>query len=359
MKIKKFTGYTVQEAMNKLKLELGPDAVVLNTKSIRAKGLFKYFKKPQVEIMAGYEEKEETSYNDMKKITDEILEIKKLLDKKEETEEKANSIQEREKSDLDPKLIRYYDLLTYNHVDDKIARNILLNISDKIDLDGKTDENIREIVKYELEQIIGKPKPIIMDKEQKEVFFIGPTGVGKTTTLAKIASNLVLEKKYKVGLITADTYRIGAVDQLKIYSEILKIPLKVIYNSNDLNNSFIEFNDKDIILVDTAGRNHNDPEQLREVEEIIKSRENKDVYLLINSTINYKLVRRLVEKYSFVEDYSIIVTKVDESDNYGNLLNIKYLTNKDLSYITMGQNVPEDIRLVDKAEIAEELLKEK
>ncbi|TCU72671.1 flagellar biosynthesis protein FlhF [Tissierella praeacuta] len=357
MKIKKYIGKTAHEAMLKLKMELGSDAIVLNTKTIRHKGVFGYFKKPLVEITAAFEEKSlvdknltnyyESKLND---INQEIVELKKIM-----MNFPMNKLEE---EILPPILNRFHNILIENGVDSKISIELLKKIENQIDIDGKDYDTIRNIIKYNLIENLGSPKPITLENNQKTIFFVGPTGVGKTTTLAKIAANFVLKNKYDIGLITSDTYRIAAVEQLKTYSDILQLPLKIAYNKKEMIDAIDYFSSKDIILVDTAGRNHNDIEQLQELKDILYTTKSKEIYLLVNANIGCRALKTLIEKYAFLEDYRIIITKVDEAESYGNILNIKYITNKQLSYFTTGQNVPDDIETINVENIAEKLIEE-
>ncbi|SHE32729.1 flagellar biosynthesis protein FlhF [Tissierella praeacuta DSM 18095] len=357
MKIKKYIGKTAHEAMLKLKMELGSDAIVLNTKTIRHKGVFGYFKKPLVEITAAFEEKSlvdknltnyyESKLND---INQEIVELKKIM--------MNFPINKLEEEILPPILNRFHNILIENGVDSKISIELLKKIENQIDIDGKDYDTIRNIIKYNLIENLGSPKPITLENNQKTIFFVGPTGVGKTTTLAKIAANFVLKNKYDIGLITSDTYRIAAVEQLKTYSDILQLPLKIAYNKKEMIDAIDYFSSKDIILVDTAGRNHNDIEQLQELKDILYTTKSKEIYLLVNANIGCRALKTLIEKYAFLEDYRIIITKVDEAESYGNILNIKYITNKQLSYFTIGQNVPDDIETINVENIAEKLIEE-
>ncbi|WP_313232807.1 flagellar biosynthesis protein FlhF [Tissierella praeacuta] len=357
MKIKKYIGKTAHEAMLKLKMELGSDAIVLNTKTIRHKGLFGYFKKPLVEITAAFEEKSlvdknltnyyESKLND---INQEIVELKKIM--------MNFPVNKLEEEILPPILNRFHSILIENGVDSKISIELLKKIENQIDIDGKDYDTIRNIIKYNLIENLGSSKPITLENNQKTIFFIGPTGVGKTTTLAKIAANFVLKNKYDIGLITSDTYRIAAVEQLKTYSDILQLPLKIAYNKKEMIDAIDYFSSKDIILVDTAGRNHNDIEQLQQLKDILYTTKSKEIYLLVNANIGCRALKTLIEKYAFLEDYRIIITKVDETESYGNILNIKYITNKQLSYFTIGQNVPDDIETINVENIAEKLIEE-
>ena len=363
MKIKKYIGNTAHEAMIKMKKELGPDAVVLSTKTVRAKGVFRYLKKPIIEITAAYEEKNmligKTNINYDKKlnsISDELVELKKII--KEFPANKPFIYNGSYDNTLPEILKPYYNRMVNNGISPKISLNLLKDINEQINLNEKDKNTIEKIIKYNLLEVLGNPKPITIDEGQKVIFFVGATGVGKTTSLAKIAANLVMQQKYKIGLITADTYRIAAVDQLKIYSDILELPLQIAYNKEDMFKAYDLYKDKDIIFVDTAGRNHNDIEQVEELKSIVNTIDNKEIYLLLNATTDFKVLKTLLKRYEFLENFKIIITKIDEAENYGNILNVKYITNKELSYYTTGQNVPDDINIIDKEEIVKELIKE-
>ena len=357
MKIKKYIGATAHEAILELKRELGPDAVVLNTKHVRAKGIFKYFKKPLVEVTAAYEERNHFAPNNSSKyeekldnINDDLAELKKII------YEIPREMKKEEK--LPENLEIFRKIMINNGIDVDIVNQILRKINVQINLKDKDIDAIEKIIEYNLMEYLGDPQPITMDNDKKIIFFVGPTGVGKTTTLAKIAASLVMDNKYKIGLITSDTYRIGAVDQLKIYSDILDLPLEIAYNQDDMYKAFDLFQDKDIILVDTAGRNHNDIEQINQLDDVLKSTEVKEIYLLLSATIDRKVLQGLINKYSALGDFKLIITKIDEAENYGNIFNIRYNSNKELSYYTAGQGVPEDIQIINKEVIVEKLIKE-
>ncbi len=357
MRIKKYIGNTSHEAMTELKNELGRDAVVLSTKSIRRKGIFKYLKKPLIEITAAYEEKDIFSRNNNRQNNDSLTHINNELIK---IKESINNIPlHKEKYELTSSALREYNkILINNGVNPKVSYEVLKKIEEDIDLSNKDENTINEIVKYTLSEILGVPKPISFGKEQKIYFFIGPTGVGKTTTLAKIASNLVLNERVDIGLITSDTYRIAAVEQLRIYSNILQLPLEIAYNKDETIKAINKFKNKDIILIDTSGRNHNDLKQIQELNSILDSSDNKESFLLISANLDFNLLENLINKYEFLEDFNLIITKIDESKNYGSFLNVKYLTQQKLSYYTVGQNVPDDIRLVNIEEMVDSLLEE-
>jgi len=180
----------------------------------------------------------------------------------------------------------------------------------------------------------------------KIIFFVGPTGVGKTTTIAKLAAKYSLEEGKSVGLISADTYRIAAVEQLKIYSDILNIPLEIIYNSSEIDKSLERLSKNDIIMVDTAGRNHNNDKQVLELKNLLDVVKEKDIYLTLSCTSSNDDLKEIINAYDFISDYKIILTKIDEASTYGAIVNIATYTHKQLSYITTGQSVPDDIEIV-------------
>ena len=183
-------------------------------------------------------------------------------------------------------------------------------------------------------------------KGPKVVFFVGPTGVGKTTTIAKIASKFCVEEKKKVALLTADTYRIAAAEQLRTYANILEVPFRIVYSAQEMEQFYQEFESYDYILIDTAGHSHLNEEQrinsnvmLHSLDELAET----EVYLVISATTKYRDLISIADTYKEMTDYTLIFTKLDETSSYGNLLNLRLHTGAELSYVTCGQNVPEDI----------------
>lgn len=357
MMIKKYVGYTAYEAMGKMKSELGVDAIILNTRTVRQKGILGIFKKPLVEITAAYESDDKATSKkddseDYKKISHEIASLKGMVEKISDNICQAES-------GIDPSLNEYWEKLVENGVQDSVATSIFSRLSQQVDLGAKDDISIKNIVKKVLAEYIGEPDPLVIkDKSQKIVFFIGPTGVGKTTTLAKIAAQMVLKKEYDIGLVTSDTYRIAAVEQLKVYSEILNIPLEVIYNEEDMYKALVHLKEKDLIFVDTTGRNHKEIDEEDELFKIINSIKNKEIYLVLSITTDFATLKSILNRYNFIDNYKIIFTKIDEAEKLGNILNIRYLTDKPISYVTNGQNVPDDIKIIDSDEIVGYLLEE-
>lgn len=357
MMIKKYVGHTAHEAMIKMKKELGVDAIILSTRTIRQKGFLGFFKKPLVEITAAYDNKEQVlskrrDEESLIKISNELKSLKGMV------YEISSSIKG-PCMQIDSSLTKYWTRLVENGVHDSIATSILNKLSEQVNLNTQDSVSIRNIVKKILIEYIGKPDPLDLDDNvQKVVFFVGPTGVGKTTTLAKIAAQLVMKKDWDIGLITSDTYRIAAVEQLKVYSEILNIPLEVIYSEEDMYKALVQLKEKDFIFVDTIGKNHRELGEEDELFRMINSIKNKEIYLVLSSTTDFATLKSIISKYEFIHNYKIIFTKIDEAERLGNILNIRYLTNRPIAYVTTGQNVPDDIEVMNTDKIVEFLLGE-
>ena len=251
-----------------------------------------------------------------------------------------------------------YNQLIANEVDEKYANQIVGEIEPTI----KKDTSIDVILASFYQKIIlklGQPKTLeINEGKTKFIFFIGPTGVGKTTTIAKLASRIKVINKGKVALVTSDTYRIAAVEQLRTYANILDVPIRVIYSETELEEAKQDFQSYDLVLVDTAGRSHKSKEQRDNIEKLIQSipEEDRETYLVLSATTKYKDLMKIAETYSDITNYRLIFTKLDETSSIGNIYNIRMLTNAPLSYATFGQNVPDDIDKVDAQNIARQLL---
>ena len=359
MKVKKYIGENTKDALMKLKEDLGPEAVILNTRTVKQKGFLGFLKKPSVEIIAASDrnykkstiiEKKE-SINHANNINNELKRLGNLVESMATQVNNGGQV-------FNTKLEKYRKVLVNNGVNYNIATNILKRIDEQININGKSEDEIKKIIGFNLKESLGNIEPIDIESFPKTIFFIGPTGVGKTTTLAKIAANFVIDGSYDIGLITADTYRIAAVEQLKIYSEILDLPVKVIYNSEEIYKAMAEFKAKDIILVDTAGRSHKDNFQMKEIGKLLDSVNNKEIYLVLSAVTDFVTLKSILNKYDFVEDYKIIFTKLDEVNGYGNILNTKFCIDKPLSYFTTGQDVPDDIEIADVDKVVKYLIGE-
>jgi flagellar biosynthesis protein FlhF len=177
---------------------------------------------------------------------------------------------------------------------------------------------------------------------KKFINVVGPTGVGKTTTLAKIAADCILKFNKKTALITTDTYRIAAIEQLKTYAKILSIPVEICYNLVDFAKACATFKDYDVVLIDTAGRNFRNQQYVEELKKVIDYNKEMETYLVLSLTAKQRDMEEIYQQFSTISINQFIFTKMDETSYYGAMYNMIDKFKKGTAYITNGQNVPDD-----------------
>lgn len=187
---------------------------------------------------------------------------------------------------------------------------------------------------------------------QRRLSLIGPTGVGKTTTLAKIAAHYLGRHGGRIGLITIDTYRIAAVEQLKVYGEIMRLPVEVVINPGELQQALEKFSDFDLVLIDTAGRSPKNNHDIQELSTFLRPQLGIDNHLVLSATARERELEATIRRFSVLPISNFIFTKIDECDQLGVLLNIHYKKDTPISFLTNGQRVPEDLLMPAPADIA-------
>lgn len=401
MIIKKFQGKTENEAVEAAKKELGNNIVIMNVRNVKKKGILRFFRPDIMEVTVALEEenerpvavkkeeKREQAENpsvvypsasrepapnrnlvvedlDAEKRDSAFLEEKlnnlhSLLEQQlQKPEEKRPEEEEEEPvSELEKFMKLLYNTMLDNEVSEKYANQII----DEIEKTAKPNmpfdyalTNIYQkmILKFGKQEGITPP-----EKGPKMIFFIGPTGVGKTTTIAKIASRYIVDEKKKVALITSDTYRIAAAEQLRTYAGILEVPFRVVYSPEEIVQTLKDFEGYDYIFVDTSGHSYQNEEQKETIKNIVHSVDGlaeKEVFLVLSATTKYRDLLKIVDAYTEVTEYKLIFTKLDETSEVGNLLNIKLYTGASLSYVTCGQNVPDDLLDFDPQATVKQLL---
>jgi flagellar biosynthesis protein FlhF len=261
--------------------------------------------------------------------------------------------------DLPEDLVNSYLQLIESQVADDLARDIIKSLQTQLRPEHRIHkEFVRQKLAEQLEKMIPESSPIRRTKTVGPhiVALIGPTGVGKTTTIAKLAAHLKLREKRKIGLITIDTYRIAAVDQLRKYAEILGAPLKAVATSGDLREAIASMHDCEFVLIDTAGRSPNDAMKLSELKSFLAAASPDEVHLVLSTTASQACVELAINRFADVRVDRIIFTKLDEAAHLGVVLNVAKKLNKSLSYITTGQDVPDDIEVGERSRLAKLIL---
>ena len=401
MIIKKFIGKNEEDAVNAAKKELGNGVVIMNVKMINAGGIFGFLRAKKTEVTVALEEEQDLvarqSAPDLTAVRQAAARISSKEEKKiaaqngvagntSNIEKKLDSLQtllekqiksgqeqpsmtagaepdtlreheapapetedeERQDTSEQEKFIKLlYNTMIDNEVDEKYA-NLLMEEMEKNKNHHLPIDHILANIYQKMILKFGKSEEISPAAQgPKIILFIGPTGVGKTTTIAKLSSRYVVEEKKKVALLTADTYRIAAAEQLRTYADILEVPFRVIYTPEEFAQACSEsFRDYDYIFVDTAGHSHQNEQQLGDMGRLIGSIPDGIQYqcfLVLSATTKYRDLLKIAKTYKEITDYQLIFTKLDETGTLGNLLNIKMAADTPIAYVTYGQNVPDDI----------------
>jgi len=256
-------------------------------------------------------------------------------------------------------LFDYYLQLVQNQVAEELATEVLKALQANLRPDHcRNADYVREKIADQIEKLLPVAGPILRTKKvgPHVVALIGPTGVGKTTTLAKLAANLKLRENRKVGLITIDTYRIAAVDQLRRYADIIGAPLRVVGTPDELRGAIDAMGDCEYVLIDTAGRSPTDTIKLNELKNFITMAAPDEVHLVLSTTASQACIESAIARFSEVRVDKIIFTKLDEAVHVGVLLNVVHKVGKGLSYVTTGQDVPDDIEVGQGRRIAQLIL---
>ncbi len=412
MIIKKFLGKTEEAAMEAARKELGSGIVVMNVRTVKKKGLAGLFGAKQIEVTVALEEegdaarparkdtvrseqgtvqlerKVQDAQTAVNVMSESSQNIEKKLDSlqalllsrfRQEEDAKAEPVQQDETvseedkengagaQDKEPteqeKFVRLlYNTMLENEVEEKYANQII----DETDKSRKPNLPFDYILANVYQKMIlkfGKAEGITPAEEgPKILIFMGPTGVGKTTTIAKIASHFAVEEKKKIAMLTADTYRIAAAEQLRTYANILEVPFRVIYTEEELKTAISDFKDYDYIFVDTTGHSHQNEELLEKMKRLLATAAEvgeSQAFLVLSTTTKYRDLQRISSSYKEIADYQLILTKLDETSTLGSLLNLKLFTDAGIAYVTCGQNVPDDIEQFDPQKAVKQLLSTK
>ncbi|MDT3415007.1 MULTISPECIES: flagellar biosynthesis protein FlhF [Brevibacillus] len=426
MRVKRYVVDSMPDALEKIRIDLGKDAIILNSKPIRTGGLFGLFTKQRIEVVAAVDDKgaeraasaSPASQPDPSALPQTGSYAAKQAYQKAATVTAGQATAESEPPGIDTRLTheaaadsarqaasrpdhsqakrapsmaaaadskqladevrdmrQVFDKLLVNGlssqlppaiqavqahlVRQEVAEEVTADIIRQVLLHGEpsaqwTEEEAKRaaarIIAERVEQ--ASPMPSRIESGVRYAFFFGPTGVGKTTTIAKLAADSMLKDKRRIGFITADTYRIAAVEQLKTYANILNVPLEVIFSPKEIVQAKERLSGCDLIFVDTAGRNFRNDEYVQGIRELLRHDADCLNFLVLSLTAKYSDIKAIIRNFDDVPVSRVIFTKADETEAYGAMLNVAYETGLPFSYITTGQNVPDDIVAATPALVA-------
>lgn len=360
MKIKKFLAPNMSEAMKQIRVELGDNAVILNSKVVQQKGFLGLVKKRKIEVIAAIDPEVKGNANVVKKRKEEPVQFQLPKVEKEKNVPNQENIHH-ELTEL-KKVVHHlskFSNLEYHQFpgsiqsflrklsDQEVDQNIIMNVGDHLYEKWKLSEHEPSIAllnKWGETFLINNISSYSFGSTTKKyVNLVGPTGVGKTTTLAKMAAEAVLEKKKKIAFITTDTYRIAAIEQLKTYATLLNVPVEVVYKQSDFQKAIEKFIDFDCIFIDTAGRNYREIQYIEELKNLIDFEEDIETLLTLSLTMKENDMIEIVDSFQNINVDKFLFTKIDETKTYGSMLNLMLKYQVGIAYITTGQNVPDDI----------------
>lgn len=395
MKIRRYTASTMQEAMLKIKLDLGPEAIILHSRKFKQGGFLGFFGKEMLEVLAAIdteekkpepkepkpeprpeprlepkpEPKEQKEPKAVPAPREElpielgpkaertaIAQVEPALEQNELDELKASldemkgmlvavseHLENQPRGNWTPLLQRLYDRMIRSEIDPILARGFIAFLARQ---EGSTLEELIPLLREPIKKLVKTSGPI-EPGQAKTIALVGPTGVGKTTTIAKLAANFRLHGHHDIALITIDTYRVAAVEQLKTYGDIIGIPVEIVTTPTALREALHAFRSKEIVLIDTAGRSPSNKMHLNELKGFLDHCPDHEIHLVLSATTNRANLKRIYESFGPVGVDQVIVTKLDEACSFGAVFSSLHQWGKPVSYFTTGQSVPDDIRTAD------------
>jgi flagellar biosynthesis protein FlhF len=360
MIIKTYIVKSETEAYPMIVQDLGTEAFILNTKPIKTGGFFGLFRKKLVEVVAAADhfakkhspveltkEVEKPANDTPNEVLKELSEVKGLI----------RAIVKEEKKAIPTAMEKWLLRLREQEVDEEVIEYIVKKMKMRQEnIQSLPAQGIEQLFLSIIEELFEEGKAKDAGSSSFLITLVGPTGVGKTTTIAKLAAARVFQQRQKVGLLTTDTYRIAAVEQLKTYAGILNIPLEVVSNAVDLQKSMEALKGCQMVFMDSAGRNYLEAEYIDEINQYLRFDTPQENYLVLSMTTRWRDMRKMVDQMKAVPIDKLILTKWDETSCYGVALNMVYHYPYPLSYLSFGQGVPQDIMLADPLFMAKKIL---
>ena len=388
MEVKTYRAKSLQEALQLVRTELGPDAAVLHTREVR-EGLFKWLSGArrievtasnsvnvpsrfsqaaidptlgdplpgapalgdrEVPVTPGLPAAHELDYRAKfcDDLRDELADLNSMVEQLSRETPVSNTDQ------MAQTLFQLFTDLIDAEVSEELSRELIERLRSGASSDDLEDPVLMKSRMARLiEESIDCGGPIrVIPGQRKLVALVGPTGVGKTTTIAKLAASFHLRERHRVGLITVDTYRIAAVDQLRTYADIIDLPMEVVSTPREMRAAVAKMANLDLILMDTAGRSPRDGVRIQELKSMLGEANADEVHLVLSSVTSASSMKKTAERFAEVGVTSLLLTKLDEATGLGNLLPVLRDCNLPLSYVTNGQNVPDDIAAAERRRLA-------
>lgn len=389
MNFKTFRAKTMQAALDMVRREMGPDASVLHTRQV-SRGMLPWLTGAKaVEVMAStnvrvprqlsvqgglslelgsesegaLEKREVVPHGDEAEVYDFRSryrdDMKKQLDDLQSLVERlCQRDRQIDRPEMPDSLFQLFTALIEAEIDERLAREIVDRVKDEASVAELGDVlQLTSMAGQLIEKQIRVTGPLRVEPGSRRlVALVGPTGVGKTTTIAKLAANYRLREKARIGLVTVDTYRIAAVDQLRTYADIIDLPMEVVATPSEMRGALEKLRGLDLILMDTAGRSPRDEIKIQELKSILNEAQPDEVHLVLSSASRTSHLLKTVSQFDEVGTTALLLTKLDESTGLGNLLPLFQDGKLPLSYLTNGQNVPDDIEPASARCLAEGVL---
>jgi flagellar biosynthesis protein FlhF len=331
MKIRHYVAKNMKEALTLIKNDLGSEAMIVSSRKVREKGIKGLFLPRRIEVTAVIEQ-----FNGGE------ITARDGQDQHEKFPSRPTFFN----------LDRIHECLLNMDVEPQII-TMLLN---DLDLFANNELEIKAVLQERIKSIF---KPATKKNNNSNIMaFVGPPGVGKTTTIAKIAAIYSLFNSFSISLITIDTFRVGAVEQMRIYGDIIGASVDVVTSPVELRKAIEKNRNQDIILIDTAGRPSQNHYQLAELKSYLDTIDILDIYLVINATTKTRDMIRIINDYKIIPYSQLIISKLDETELPGTLINASYRTGLPIAYIATGQGVPDDIEVASPEMLASIIMKD-
>jgi len=370
MRICKYRGRNMTEALKKVKRHLGEEAVIIHTKTVKNRRVFGMGGRQLVEITASKDiaplaraarnvtEKRPGRWLERSYSADEVSALRRDVDAiKAALSELLREVRHGRASELPEPLYNLYQRLTAAAVPKDIAQGVAERLLLSPSSAARAWEKTREDVASQLAQLIPTSGPINFERDHlRTVALIGPTGVGKTTTIAKLAANYKLHEGANVALATIDTYRIAAVEQLRTIASIMEVPLEVVTSPAQLRGVIEANRDKDLLFIDTAGRSQKNRVRIGELRAFFEANPIDEVHMVLSASAAVAHINDVCGRFSVLSPTHIVLTKLDEAVTYGAIIDIARTAERPISYVTDGQDIPDDIHLADPRELASLIL---